>query len=155
MSSKDPGELEARLRDAATAALKAGDKRRRTALSSFTAALKKARIDSGQEPSEADELAVLKGERKRRTEAVEIYESAGRAELAEQERYEEEILSSYLPEELDDAALAAAVDEAIAATAAVTVSDMGKVMGKLRGLVADGRADGKKLSALVRERLGG
>ena len=151
---RELGTIEQRIKDDATAALKAGDKRRREALNSFVAALKKERIDSRQEPNEADELTVLKRERKRRVEAIELYEAAGRSELADQERYEEELLKAYMPEELGDAELEALVEDAIAATDAVTPRDMGKVMGWLKPKVA-GRADGKKLSGLVRDKLGG
>ena len=151
---RELGVIEQRIKDASTAALKAGDKRLREALSSFVAALKKERIDSRKEPTEADELTVLKRERKRRAEAIELYEKAGREELADQERYEEELLKAYMPEELGDVVLEELVDAAIAATDAVTPKDMGKVMGWLRPKVA-GRADGKKLSGMVREKLEG
>jgi len=151
---RELGVIEQRIRDDSTAALKAGDTRLRQALSSFVAALKKERIDSRKEPTEADELTVLKRERKRRAEAIELYQGAGRQDLAEQERYEEELLATYMPEELVDAELEELVDEAIAATDAVTPRDMGKVMGWLKPKVA-GRADGKKLSGMVRDRLGG
>jgi len=151
---RELGVIEQRIKDDSTAALKSGDKRRREALSQIVAALKKERIDSRKEPTEADELTVLKRERKRRAEAIEVYEQAGRTELADQERYEEELLTSYMPEELTDEALAELVAEAVAATDAVTPKDMGKVMGWLKPKVA-GRADGKKLSDLVRSRLGG
>ena len=151
---RELGVIEQRIKDASTAALKAGDKRRREALSSFVAALKKERIDSRQEPTEADELTVLKRERKRRAEAIELYDAAGRRDLADRERYEEELLASYMPEELADAELEELVAEAIAATDAVTPRDMGKVMGWLKPKVA-GRADGKTLSGMVRDKLGG
>lgn len=151
---RELGAIEQRIKDDAVAALKAGDKRRREALSSLVAALKKERIDSRKEPSEADELVVLKRERKRRAEARELYEQAGRVDLADQERYEEELLASYMPEELSADELAAMVDEAIAATGAASPKEMGKVMAQLMPRVA-GRADGKALSALVRTKLGG
>src|SRR5664280_274496 len=151
---RELGQIEQQIRDDATAALKAGDKRRREALSSFVAALKKERIDSRKEPTEADELTVLKRERKRRAEAIELYEQAGRKDLADQEKYEEALLKSYMPEELSDEALEELVDEGIAATEAVTPRDMGTVMGWLKPKVA-GRADGKKLSDMVRAKLGG
>lgn len=150
---RELGVLEERIRDDGTAALKAGDKRRRAALSSFVAALKKERIDSGKAPSEADEFTVLKRERKRRAEAIELYDRAGRTDLADQERYEEQLLTEYMPEELSDEELERLVDEAIVATESVTAKDMGKVMGWLKPKVA-GRADGKRLSGLVREKLG-
>ena len=151
---RELGVIEERLRDDATAALKAGDKQRRAALSTIVSALKKARIDSGRAPSEADELAVLKRERKRRAEALDVYQHAGRADLAEKEAYEEALLASYLPEELGDDELEALVADALAATEAVTVKDMGKVMGWLKPKVA-GRADGKRLSDMVRAALEG
>lgn len=151
---RELGVIEERMRDDASAALKAGDKQRRAALSTLVSALKKERIDTGKVPSEAEELAVLRRERKRRAEALEVYRQAGRADLAEKERYEEELLASYLPQELNDAELDALVEEAIAATEAVTVKDMGKVMAWLKPKVA-GRADGKRLSDLVRASLEG
>ena len=134
------------------AALKAGDKRRREALRSTRGAQEGAHRRR-KEPTEADELAVLKRERKRRLEALEVYESAGREDLAEQERYEEGLIAGYMPEELGDAELDTLVDEAIAATGAVTPRDMGKVMGWLKQVA--GRADGKALSDLVREKARG
>ena len=151
---RELGKLEQQIRDDATAALKAGDKRRREALSALVAALKKERIDARREPTEADELTVLKRERKRRVEALELYEQAGRVDLADQERYEERLLGLYMPEELGAAELEELVDQGIAATTAVTPKDMGKVMAWLKPKVA-GRADGKTLSGMVREKLGG
>lgn len=151
---RELGAIERRIRDDATAALKAGDRRRREALSQFVAALKKERIDGRKDPTEADELVVLKRERKRRAEALELYEQAGRRDLAEQERFEAELLASYMPEELSADELAVMVDEAIAATGAASPKEMGKVMARLMPEVA-GRADGKALSALVRTKLGG
>ena len=151
---RELGAIEQRIKDDATAALKAGDRRRREALVQFVAALKKERIDSRKEPSEADELVVLKREKKRRSEALELYEQAGRADLADQERYEAGLLAAYMPEELSGAELEAMVDEAIAASGAASPKEMGKVMGLLMPKVA-GRADGKALSDLVRAKLGG
>jgi len=151
---RELGVIEQRIRDDATAALKAGDRRRREALNQFVAALKKERIDSRQEPSEADELVVLKRERKRRAEALELYEQAERTDLADQERFETELLGSYMPEELSADELEGLVDEAIVATGAASPKEMGKVMAKLMPQVA-GRADGKLLSELVRTKLGG
>lgn len=151
---RELGTIEQRIKDDATVALKAGDKRRRQALTQLVAALKKARIDSRKDPTEADELAVLKRERKRRLEALELYEQAGRQDLADQERYEAELLAAYMPEELSSGELAALVDEAIAATGAASVMEMGKVMAQLMPKVA-GRADGRAVNELVRAKLGG
>ena len=151
---RELGKIETRIKEDSTAALKAGDRRRRDALTQFVAALKKERIDSRKDPTEADELVVLKRERKRRAEALELYEQAGRADLADQERFEAELLAGYMPEELPAGELAAMVDEAIAATGAASPKEMGKVMSHLMPKVA-GRADGKLLSELVRAKLGG
>ena len=153
--TREPGSIESRISDDATAALRAGDKRLRTALNTLAAALKKERIDSGSAmPSEADELVVIKRERKRQSEAIELYDKAGRADLADQARYDEALLVSYLPAELSEAELVDIVEAAIAETGASTIKDMGKVMGALMPRVA-GRADNKLLSELVRGRLAG
>jgi len=151
---RQEGDVEARIKSDAVAALKAGDKRRRTALSTFVAALKKERIDAGKQPSEAEELAVLRREHKRRLEAAEVYHQGGREDLAEQEKYEVELLAAFMPAELSPEALQAIVDEAIAQTGAASPKEMGKVMGVVMAKVA-GRADGGTVNALVRARLGG
>ena len=147
------GAIEERIKADTVVALKAGDKQRTQALRLFTAALKKERIDAGATPDEAGEIVVLKRERKRRLEAAELYDKAGRDDLAARERYEEEIVAGYLPEELADDALAAIVDQTIAEMGAATPKDMGKVMGAVMKKVA-GRADGTLVNRLVRSRLG-
>jgi len=147
------GAIEERIKADTVVALKAGDKQRTQALRLFTAALKKERIDAGATPDEAGEIVVLKRERKRRLEAAELYDNAGRDDLAAKERYEEEIVAGYLPEELADDALAAIVDQTIAEMGAATPKDMGKVMGAVMKKVA-GRADGTLVNRLVRSRLG-
>ena len=151
---REAGALEGHIKADTVTALKAGDSRRTQALRLLTAALKKERIDAGTTPDEAAELVVLKRERKRRVEAAELYDGAGRAELAAQERYEEDLIAAYLPPELTGEELAAIVDETIAATGAVSARDMGKVMGAVMKKVA-GRADGGLVNRLVRGRLGG
>ena len=111
------GGLIERLQGEAMAALKGGDRRRAEALRLMVAALKYERTQGTRHDlSEQEEIAVLKRERKRRLEAAEVYEGAGRAEQAEQERYEEAIIASYLPEQLSDEELTRLVDEAIAST---------------------------------------
>lgn len=147
------GAIEERIKADTVVALKAGDKQRTQALRLFTAALKKERIDAGATPDEAGEIVVLKRERKRRLEAAELYDNAGRDDLAAKERYEEEIVAGYLPEELADDALVAIVDQTIAEMGAATPRDMGKVMGAVMKKVA-GRADGTLVNRLVRGRLG-
>jgi uncharacterized protein YqeY len=100
-----------------------------------------------------DEVAVLRRERKRRLEAAEAYREGGSEDRAVAEEAEAEVISSYLPAELSDEELGTIVDEAIADSGAADPSDMGKVMGPAMAKVA-GRADGKRVSAMVREKLG-
>ena len=132
-----------------TAAMKAGDRERAGALRMLVSELQKAvKEDAG-----ADELAVLRRERKRRLESAATFRDAGREELAAGEAREAELVASYLPAELDDAELDRLVDSAIAETAASGPRDMGKVMKPVMAAVA-GRADGRRVSARVKERLG-
>lgn len=150
---REAGPMETRIKTDTVTALKAGDKQRTQALRLLTAALKKERIDAGKDPVEADEIVVLKRERKRRLEALEIYRGAGRPELAAKEEFEEQVIAAYLPEELGEAEIERLVDEAIAASGAQSAKDMGKVMGAVMKQVA-GRADGSIVRQVVQQRLG-
>ena len=100
-----------------------------------------------------DEIAVLQRERKKRLEAAEAYEKAGRDEQAAAERFEAGLIEAYLPQQLSDEELARLVDEAVAETGASEQKQMGQVMSALMPKLG-GRADGKRVSAAVRERLG-
>ena len=99
-----------------------------------------------------DELAVLRRERKRRLEAAQQFRDAGRGELADKEESEAELIQAYLPAELDDAELDKLISQAIADTGAGGPEDMGQVMKAAMALLA-GRADGKRVSARVRQAL--
>ncbi len=129
--------------------MKAGERERVATLRLIADSLQKD-LKSGGE----DEVAVLRRERKRRLEAAEAYRNGNSAERAEAEEAEARVIESYLPAELSDAELAAAIDEAIGETAASDASQMGQVMGAVMGRVGS-RADGKRVSAMVRERLSG
>jgi uncharacterized protein len=131
-----------------TSALKAGQKDRVGALRLVLSELQKAAKEG-----DGDELAVLRRERKRRLDAAEQFRGGGREELAVQEEGEAELIAGYLPAELGDDELDALVAEAIADSGAATPADMGKVMGVLMPKVG-GRADGKRVSAKVKEALG-
>jgi uncharacterized protein len=100
-----------------------------------------------------DEVAVLQRERKKRVEAAEAYEKAGRTDQAEAERFEAELIEGYLPQQLSDEELAQLVSEAIEETGASEQRQMGQVMSALMPKLG-GRADGKRVSAAVREKLG-
>ena len=129
-------------------AMKAGERERAAALRMIVDALQQdAKLGKG------DEVAVLQRERKKRLEAAEAYRDAGRAEQAAAERFEAELIEGYLPEQLSDEELGELVDAAIAETGATEQRQMGQVMSALMPKVG-GRADGKRVSAAVRERLG-
>jgi len=132
-----------------TAAMKAGDRDRVGILRLVLSELQKAAKDGS-----ADEQAVLRRERKRRLESAAAFRDGGRPELAEAEEREAELIAAYLPAELDDAALGELVSAAVAETGATSPRDMGPVM-KLVLSRSAGRADGKRVSALVKERLSG
>jgi uncharacterized protein YqeY len=129
-------------------AMKAGERARASALRLVVDALQQdAKLGDG------DELAVLQRERKKRLEAEQAYRDAGREEQADAEAFEAELIEAYLPEQLSDGELAEMVDAAIAETGATEQRQMGQVMGALMPKVG-GRADGKRISSVVRERLG-
>jgi uncharacterized protein YqeY len=128
-------------------AMKAGERERVAALRLVTDALQKDLKEGGD-----DEVAVLRRERKRRLEAAEAYREGGSEDRAAAEESEAREIERYLPAEISDDELNAAVDAAIAETGASASGDMGKVMGAVMPKVG-GRADGKRVSAAVRERL--
>ena len=130
------------------AAMKAGDRERAAALRMVVDSLQQdAKLGNG------DEVAVLQRERKKRLEAAEAYADGGREEQAEVERFEAELIEAYLPAQLSDEELSELVDAAVAETGASEQKQMGQVMSALMPRLG-GRADGKRVSAAVRERLG-
>ena len=136
-----------RVRADITTAMKAGQKDRVSALRMVLSELQKAAKEGSD-----DELAVLRRERKRRIEAASQFRDGGRGELADQEESEARLIEGYLPAELDEAELDELVQAAIAESGAQGPADMGQVM-KLVMARADGRVDGKRASARVREAL--
>ena len=135
------------VQDDVKSAMKAGERERVHALRMIADALQKAEKDNGGEPVE-----VLQRERKRRLEAAEAYRDGGRAEAAEAEEREAVIISSYLPEQVSDEELHAIVGDAVAESGATSPQEMGKVMALVMPQVK-GRADGKRVSAAVKEML--
>ena len=129
-------------------AMKAGDRGRASALRLVVDALQQdAKLGKG------DDVAVLQRERKKRLEAAEAFREGGRAEQAEAEQAEAELIEAYLPEQLSDEELAGLVADAVEETGATEQRQMGQVMSAVMPKVA-GRADGKRVSEAVRERLG-
>ena len=141
-----------------SAAMKARDKARTSALRMVVSALKNQAIADGKGPQgtleDAEVERVLATEVKRRREAAAAYREAGRTEQAEAEEAEAAVYEAYLPEQLSDDELAALVDAAIAEVGAEDVKQTGQVMKTVMPKV-QGRADGSRVSALVKERLGG
>jgi uncharacterized protein len=132
-----------------TTAMKAGERERVGALRMVLSELQKDTKEGA-----GDELAVLRRERKRRLEAAQAYREAGRAELADSEQAEARLIAGYLPAELSDAELEEIVRGAVRESGAESVRDMGRAMGVAMAAVG-GRADGKRVSALVRASLEG
>jgi uncharacterized protein YqeY len=137
-----------KVRSDTTAAMKAGEKERVGALRLIVNELQKAE----KEGRGVDEIAVLQRERKRRLESAEAYREAGRADLAEGEEREAEIIEAYLPQQLSDEELRAIVGDVVAETGAASPSEMGQVMSQVMPKV-QGRADGKRVSGMVKELL--
>ncbi|OYV06424.1 MAG: glutamyl-tRNA amidotransferase [Verrucomicrobiales bacterium VVV1] len=136
-------------------AMRAKDATALNALRALKTALTNASIEKGSlstvlDASEA--MAVVRKQIKQRLDSIEQFEKAGRAELAATEKAEIEILSRYLPAALTEDQLLAILEQAVADTGATGKADMGKVMKRAQEL-AEGRADGKVLSAAVMKRL--
>jgi hypothetical protein len=140
-----------------TAAMKARDEARVSVLRMAKSALKNKEIDKHAALDEAEAVKVLQGLVKQREDSASQYEGAGRLELAEKEKAEIVVLRAYLPAEVSDAEIAAAVDKAVAETGAASVKDMGKAMkAALAVLAASGKAvDGKRVNEAVKKKLAG
>jgi uncharacterized protein len=147
-------DINASLKDA----MKAGDARRVSTLRLVNAAIKNADIEAetGKKAALTDDdlLGLLQKMIKQRQESVEIYDKAGRKELADRERGEIEIIRAYLPKQMSEAEAKAAIAEVIKATGAASVKDMGKVIAALKGKFA-GKIDFAKASGLVKAMLNG
>jgi len=135
-------------------AMKSRERPRVEALRMLSAALKNAEIEKGTPLIESEEREILRRQLKQREESVEAFRKAGREEAARAEEAEAEIVRHYLPIPLSDEELAEIVDEVVRETGASSMKDMGAVMGSATA-IAGGRADNRKLAALVRERLQG
>jgi len=135
------------LQSDATAALKSGDRERAGALRLVVSELQKAEKDGT-----GDEVEVLGRERKRRLESAQAYRDAGRDDLAGTEEGEADMIASYLPEQISDEELHAIVGDAVAESGASSPKEMGKVMSLVMPQVK-GRADGKRVSSAVQEKL--
>jgi uncharacterized protein len=136
------------------AAMRAKDAARLSAIRLILAAIKQKEVDERVTLDDPAVVGILEKMVKQRRESIAQFETAGRTDLAEAERFELGVLSGYLPQPLDDAQVEKEVADAIAASGASGIKDMGKVMALLKGRLA-GRADMGKISGLVRNRLSG
>jgi len=142
----------ARIEDELKQARLARDGDRRDALSLILSSLRSAEKELQRPLSDDEELQVLQRERKRRAEAADAYEAAGREEQAEAEEYELEVLEEFMPEPLSEDELEEIIDDVIAEVGATSLRDLGRVMADVMPQVS-GRADGSTVSQLVREKL--
>jgi len=149
--------LREKITEATKAAMKSQEKTKLSTLRLMSAAITNADIEArtaGKKPLSDDELLGLFQKLiKQRQESVELYEKGGRAELAKQERDEIEVIKGFLPQQMSEAEVKAAIAEAIKATGAAGVKDMGKVMAALKERYA-GRMDFGKASGAVKGMLG-
>ena len=134
------------------AAMRAGDNKRRDAIRLLQAAIKQREVDERIELDDAAVVAVIEKMLKQRRDSISQYEAAKRMDLADTEKYEVDVLQTYMPQALSNSEVEEALAEAIAATGAQGQQDMGKVMALLKPKLA-GRADMGKVSSLVKAKL--
>jgi len=146
--------LKARVTEDMKTAMRAKDAARLSAVRLLLAAMKQKEVDERVELTDADVLGIIEKMVKQRRESIAQYEKAARADLAAVEKFEIEVLSAYLPQQLSPAEVEQAVAAALAQSGASGVKDMGKVMALLKPRLA-GRADLGKVSVLVKAKLGG
>ena len=134
------------------AAMKARESEKLSTLRLLSAAIKQREVDSQSTLDDAAVIAVIEKACKQRRESIAQYQQANRMDLVEAEQKELDIISTYLPAQMSDDDIAAAVAAAIAQTGAASMQEMGKVMGVLKGQLA-GKADMSKVSALIKTQL--
>jgi len=144
--------LKQQISDDMKAAMRAKETARLGAIRLLLAAMKQREVDERIELADADVVAIIEKMMKQRRDSISQYEAAGRQDLADVEKFEMTVLQAYMPQQLDEAEINAAVAEAIAATGASGPQDMGKVMGVVKPKLA-GRADMGKVSALIKAQL--
>jgi len=144
--------LKATITEDMKSAMRAKDAPRLSAIRLLLAAMKQREVDERIELSDADILAIIEKMLKQRRDSVTQYEAGGRQDLADVEKFEIEVLSGYMPQQLSEAEVSGEVAAAVAAAGAKGMQDMGKVMAILKTKLA-GRADMAKVSSLVKAKL--
>ena len=146
--------LKARVTEDMKAAMRAKESARLSAIRLLLSAMKQREVDERIDLTDADVMGIIEKMIKQRRESIVQYEKGARADLADAEKFEVGVLSAYLPQQMAESDVAAAVEAAMAETGAKTMPDMGKVMAILKPRLA-GRADMAKVSALVKSKLSG
>ena len=146
--------LRAQISEDMKAAMRAKETSRLSAIRLLLAAIKQREVDERKELDDIEIVGVVEKMIKQRRESISQYEKASRADLVEVEQFELEVLQAYMPQQLSDAEIDAAVAAALAASGAQGMRDMGKVMAILKPQLA-GRADMSAVSTMVKARLGG
>ena len=144
--------LKAKLTEDMKTAMKSGEKDRLGVIRLINAGIKQKEVDERVEMTDPLVLAVIEKMVKQRKDSISQYEAASREDLAAIERYELGVIEAYLPAKMDEAAILAEIDKAIAATGAASAADMGKLMGVLKPALA-GQADMGVVSKLVKQKL--
>jgi len=138
-----------------TASMKAQDSARTSTLRMVKAAMMNRQIEKGAELDDDEVSKLLRSLVKQRRDSIEQYEKAGRQELAAKEAGEIEVIEAYLPQAATREEIEAAVNDAIASTAATSMKDMGKVMKAAQTVLSGKNADGRLISEIVKAKLGG
>jgi uncharacterized protein YqeY len=146
--------LKERITDDMKAAMRSGEKERLGAIRMITAAIKQREVDERISLDDGQVLSVLEKMIKQRKESLEQFKAGNRADLADKEAAEITLLQGYMPSQLSAADLDALITEAVAATGATSIKDMGKVMGLIK-TKAQGRADMGAVGAKIKAKLGG
>ena len=144
--------LKARITEDMKSAMRAKEAARLSAIRLLLSAMKQREVDERIELTDADVMGIIEKMIKQRRESIVQYEKGGRADLADAEKFEVGVLSAYLPQQMSEPDVAAAVDTALVETGAKAMPDMGKVMAILKPKLA-GRADMARVSALVKSKL--
>jgi uncharacterized protein len=145
--------LKARIQEDMKSAMRAGEKDKLANIRMVMAAIKQREVDERIELDDAQVLSVIDKMVKQRRESIAQFSAGGRADLVAKEEAELKLLSAYMPAQLSDAELDALISEAVVATGASSIKDMGKVMAAIKAKAA-GRADMGAVGARIKSRLG-
>ena len=145
-------QLKQRIEDATKSAMRARERQQLGALRLINAALKQFEVDERKTLSDTEVLSILNKMLKQRRDSLEQFEAAGREDLAGQERFEINLIGSFMPAQMSEADIVIAVTKAVEVTGAETMSDMGKVMARLKDVLM-GKADMGAVSQQVKAQL--